>query len=52
MNNFKIICKCGSDEGDTFSCVQKDKGVEITYICRKCGDMETILHHLYNEDCK
>lgn len=54
--DFKIkCCKCGSEDGDIFSCEKiyietKEKeidAVRITYICNSCGHMEDRTCYLY-----
>jgi exosome complex RNA-binding protein Csl4 len=48
MNDFKILCKCGSTNGDIFSCEQIDSHVvEIIYICKNCGHTEKRKYYLY-----
>lgn len=54
----KNICDCGSHNVDIFSVVEKDfkvkrkiiKGVEITYVCNKCGEVSITPAYLYNKE--
>lgn len=54
----KHVCDCGSNDTDIFSVVEKDfnvkdkiiKGVEITYICNKCGTVDITPAYLYKKE--
>lgn len=51
------ICDCGSKDIDVSSAnekiiivgVSEMSIVEINYICKSCGSMESELHHLYKD---